>query len=93
MKQCSKSENVLIIDSDYEEADGFIKGVREVTGEEWQVALHENNKIYGWRRYVRFFTVALQTVLSGKKVRRGRRYCAGSSFMELQLHSFSVCFI
>lgn len=25
MKQCSKSENVLIIDSDYEEADGFIK--------------------------------------------------------------------
>lgn len=37
MKQCSKSENVLIIDSDYEEADGFIKGVREVTGEEWQV--------------------------------------------------------
>ena len=48
MKQCSKSENVLIIDSDYEEADGFIKGVREVTGEEWQVALHENNKIYGW---------------------------------------------
>lgn len=47
MKQCSKSENVLIIDSDYEEADGFIKGVREVTGEEWQVALHENNKIYG----------------------------------------------
>lgn len=36
MKQCSKSENVLIIDSDYEEADGFIKGVREVTGEEWQ---------------------------------------------------------
>lgn len=66
MKQCSKSENVLIIDSDYEEADGFIKGVREVTGEEWQVALHENNKIYGWRRYVRFFTVALQTVLSGK---------------------------
>lgn len=35
MKQCSKSENVLIIDSDYEEADGFIKGVREVTGEEW----------------------------------------------------------
>ena len=92
MKQCSKSENVLIIDSDYEEADGFIKGVREVTGEEWQVALHENNKIYGWRRYVRFFTVALQTVLSGKST-KGRRYCAGSSFMELQLHSFSVCFI
>ena len=57
MKQCSKSENVLIIDSDYEEADGFIKGVREVTGEEWQVALHENNKIYGWRRYVRFFVL------------------------------------
>ena len=29
MKQCSKSENVLIIDSDYEEADGFIKGVEK----------------------------------------------------------------
>ena len=86
MKQCSKSENVLIIDSDYEEADGFIKGVREVTGEEWQVALHENNKIYGWRRlHFRRFCQAKST--------KGRRYCAGSSFMELQLHSFSVCFI
>lgn len=92
MKQCSKSENVLIIDSDYEEADGFIKGVREVTGEEWQVALHENNKIYGWRRYVRFFTVALQTVLSGKKY-EGKTVLCWRSFMELQLHSFSVCFI
>lgn len=92
MKQCSKSENVLIIDSDYEEADGFIKGVREVTGEEWQVALHENNKIYGWRRYVRFLRLHFRRFCQAKST-KGRRYCAGSSFMELQLHSFSVCFI
>lgn len=70
MKQCSKSENVLIIDSDYEEADGFIKGVREVTGEEWQVALHENNKIYGWRRYVRFLRLHF------------RRFCQAKSTKE-----------
>ena len=70
MKQCSKSENVLIIDSDYEEADGFIKGVREVTGEEWQVALHENNKIYGWRRYVRFFDGCTSNGSVRQKVRR-----------------------
>ena len=63
MKQCSKSENVLIIDSDYEEADGFIKGVREVTGEEWQVALHENNKIYGWQKVRREDGIVLAAVL------------------------------
>ena len=42
-----KTENILIIDSDYEEASGFIKGLEEVTCECWKVVLHENNKIYG----------------------------------------------
>ena len=41
MKQCSKSENVLIIDSDYDEASGFIKGLQEITQEKWKVALYE----------------------------------------------------
>ena len=91
MKQCSKSENVLIIDSDYEEADGFIKGVREVTGEEWQVALHENNKIYGWRRYVRFFTVALQTVLSGKKY-EGKTVLCWQQFYGIAIAFFQRMF-
>lgn len=91
MKQCLKSENILIIDSDYEEADGFIKGVREVTGEEWQVALHENNKIYGWRRYVRFFTVALQTVLSGKKY-EGKTVLCWQQFYGIAIAFFQRMF-
>lgn len=61
------SENVLIIDSDYEEADGFVKGLEETTNEKWDVALYENNKIYGLKRYIKFFTVAIKTVLSSSK--------------------------
>ena len=61
------SDNVLIIDSDYEEASGFIKGLEETTNEKWKVALYENNKTYGLKRYIKFFTVALKTVFSLKK--------------------------
>lgn len=61
------SDNVLIIDSDYEEASGFVKGLEESTNEKWKVALYENNKIYGLKRYIKFFTVALKNVLSFNK--------------------------
>lgn len=47
MKKSSAPQNVLIIDSDYDEASGFIKGVQEITQEKWKVALYENNTIYG----------------------------------------------
>ena len=46
MKKSSAPQNVLIIDSDYDEASGFIKGVQEITQEKWKVALYENNTIY-----------------------------------------------
>ena len=39
--------NVLLIDSDYEEAKDFVKGLEEATNDKWDVALHENNKVYG----------------------------------------------
>ena len=42
MKKSSAPQNVLIIDSDYDEASGFIKGVQEITQEKWKVALYEN---------------------------------------------------
>ena len=38
-------KNVLIIDSDYEEAKDFVKGLEDETHEEWKIALYENNKI------------------------------------------------
>ena len=44
MKKSSMPQNVLIIDSDYDEARDFVKGLRETTHEKWKVALHENNK-------------------------------------------------
>lgn len=67
MKKSSVPQNVLIIDSDYDEASGFIKGLQEITQEKWKVALYENNKIYGIRRYIKFFTVALKTILSASE--------------------------
>ena len=67
MKKSSAPQNVLIIDSDYDEASGFIKGVQEITQEKWKVALYENNTIYGIGRYIKFFTVALKTILSASE--------------------------
>ena len=67
MKKASMPQNVLIIDSDYYEARDFVKGLRETTHEKWKVALHENNKIYGMKRYIKFFTLALKTVMSAQQ--------------------------
>ena len=67
MKKSSMPQNVLIIDSDYDEARDFVKGLRETTHEKWKVALHENNKIYGMKRYIKFFTLALKTVMSAQQ--------------------------
>ena len=68
-------ENILLIDSDYDEASGFIKGLEEITNQEWVVGLHENNKNYGIKRYIKFFTVALHTVLNRKKYREKKILC------------------
>ena len=46
MKKSSMPQNVLIIDSDYDEARDFVKGLRETTHEKWKVALHENKVFY-----------------------------------------------
>ena len=37
-------DNVLIIDSDYEEANGFVKGLKESTKEDWNKIV----KLYSW---------------------------------------------
>lgn len=61
------ANNVLLIDSDYDEANPFVQGLKETTGEEWDIALEQNNKIYGIKRYVKFFTVAFKLFLHRKK--------------------------
>ena len=55
MRKRPEPENVLVIDSDYEEANGCIQGLEESTKEKWRVALYENNKVYGLKRYIKFF--------------------------------------
>lgn len=59
--------NVLLIDSDYDEATPFIQGLKEATGEEWDITMEQNNKIYGVKRYAKFFTVAFKMFLKRKK--------------------------
>ena len=49
------TNNLLLIDSDYDEASEFINGLKETTKEEWEVGLFVNNKVYGIRRYIKFF--------------------------------------
>ena len=56
------AEYILLIDSNYEEAEGFVRGLEEATASPWEVELYPNNKTYGLRRYLKFFTVALHVV-------------------------------
>lgn len=84
-------DNVLIIDSDYEEANGFVKGLKESTKEDWIVALHENNKVYGLRRYIKFFLVAAKTVLSASKY-RGKTVLCWQQFYGIAIAFFSRLF-
>lgn len=61
------ANNTLLIDSDYNEANEFIKGLKEINKDIWDIELFENNKIYGIKRYVKFFTVGLKIFLNRKK--------------------------
>lgn len=56
------AEYILLIDSNYEEAEGFVRGLEEATASPWEVELYPNNTTYGLRRYLKFFTVALHVV-------------------------------
>ncbi len=60
-------DNVLLIDSDYDEAAGFIKGMKEATKQSWTVELHKNNVSYGLKRYITFFAVAANFMMNRKK--------------------------
>ena len=55
--------NILIIDSDYEEATPFINGLNEATHQQWDVILEQNNKKYGIKRYMKFFWVAFKMII------------------------------
>lgn len=61
------TNNLLLIDSDYDEASEFINGLKETTKKEWEVGLFVNNKVYGIRRYIKFFWVALKVLINKKK--------------------------
>lgn len=84
-------KSVLIIDSDYEEAKDFIKGLEDETQEEWEIALYENNKIYGIKRYFKFFTVALKTVIQRKKY-LGRTVLCWQQFYGVSIAFFCRLF-
>ena len=56
------AEYILLIDSNDEEAEGFVRGLEEATASPWEVELYPNNTTYGLRRYLKFFTVALHVV-------------------------------
>ena len=58
------AEYILLIDSNDEEAEGFVRGLEEATASPWEVELYPNNTTYGLRRYLKFFTVALHVAFS-----------------------------
>lgn len=57
------NKNTLLIDSDYEEAEDFIKGVIDETKRTWDVKVFKNNTVYGIRRYIKFFIVGWNTFI------------------------------
>ena len=85
------AENVLIIDSDYNEANGFVKGLEESTCEKWDVALYENNKVYGLKRYLKFFVVAIKTIMNSSKY-EGKTVLCWQQFYGIAIAFFSRMF-
>lgn len=83
--------NVLLIDSDYEEAKDFVKGLEEETKEKWDVELHENNKVYGAKRYIKFFTVAWK-VFSKRKEYKNKTILCWQQFYGIALSFFCKLF-
>ncbi len=73
-------DNVLLIDSDYDEAAGFIKGLKEATKQSWTVELHKNNVSYGLKRYITFFAVVANFMMNRKNM-QGKLSYAGSNSM------------
>ena len=80
------AEYILLIDSNYEEAEGFVRGLEEATASPWEVELYPNNKTYGLRRYLKFFTVALHVV-----THPARPCSAGSSSTALPSRFSAGC--
>lgn len=85
------ANNVLLIDSDYKEASDFVRGLQHATSEKWEIALYENNKIYGVRRYVKFFTVAWRTFCNRKK-HQGKTILCWQQFYGIALAFFCHLF-
>lgn len=85
------ANNLLLIDSDYNEANEFIKGLKEVTKEEWDVGLFVNNRVYGIKRYIKFFFVALKVLLNKKKY-RGKTILCWQQFYGIAIAFFCRLF-
>lgn len=80
------AENILLIDSNYAEAEGFVRGLEEATASPWEVELYPNNTTYGLRRYLKFFTVALHVLLHPK------RYAGKTLLCWQQFYGIAIAF-
>lgn len=69
------NNNILLIDSDYDEAEGFVRGLEEETKSSWTIELYQNNVVYGIRRYMKFFLIAWRTVFNRKKYKGATLLC------------------
>lgn len=83
--------NVLLIDSDYEEAKDFVRGLKDATSEEWDIELYENNKIYGFRRYIKFFLVAWK-IFCQRKTYQGKTILCWQQFYGIAIAFFCRLF-
>lgn len=80
------AENILLIDSNYEEAEGFVRGLEEATNSPWEVELSPNNTTYGLRRHLKFFTVALHVLL------HPQRYAGKTLLCWQQFYGIALAF-
>ena len=48
------AEYILLIDSNYEEAEGFVRGLEEATASPWEVELYPNNTTYATSSFSRW---------------------------------------
>lgn len=64
-------ENIILIDSDLQEAQDFVIGLQEESGKEWKVIVCNSNKprtnrLYNYLRYFKYFMFPFQIFLKRK---------------------------
>ena len=81
------AEHILLIDSNYEEAEGFVRGLEEATASPWEVELYPNNTTYGLSAGVMTSNIAT-AMKAARAIQSGTCVINGTGDYRTSYHGF-----